>query len=97
LTNTQSGQIGFTFTPPKEYGGFGFNGSLTSGKSWTTTTVDQTSYQKQFGYQSNVGVNNLAAKHAVLAVTTVDQLIPRLVDQDPWAQLRRPMDMIRQG
>ena len=24
-------------------------------------------------------------------------LIPRLVDQDPWAQLRRPMDMIRQG
>jgi hypothetical protein len=23
--------------------------------------------------------------------------IPRLVDQDPWAQLRRPMDMIRQG
>jgi hypothetical protein len=26
-----------------------------------------------------------------------DGLIPRLVDQDPWAQLRRPMDMIRQG
>jgi hypothetical protein len=26
-----------------------------------------------------------------------DRLIPRLVDQDPWAQLRRPMDMIRQG
>ena len=25
------------------------------------------------------------------------RLIPRLVDQDPWAQLRRPMDMIRQG
>jgi adenylate cyclase len=25
------------------------------------------------------------------------KLIPRLVDQDPWAQLRRPMDMIRQG
>jgi hypothetical protein len=25
------------------------------------------------------------------------ELIPRLVDQDPWAQLRRPMDMIRQG
>jgi hypothetical protein len=24
-------------------------------------------------------------------------LIPRLVDQDPWAQLRRPVDMIRQG
>src|ERR1700735_2989408 len=24
-------------------------------------------------------------------------IIPRLVDQDPWAQLRRPMDMIRQG
>jgi hypothetical protein len=24
-------------------------------------------------------------------------LIPRLVDQDAWAQLRRPMDMIRQG
>ena len=24
-------------------------------------------------------------------------VIPRLVDQDPWAQLRRPMDMIRQG
>ena len=24
-------------------------------------------------------------------------LIPRLVDQDRWAQLRRPMDMIRQG
>jgi hypothetical protein len=24
-------------------------------------------------------------------------LIPRLVDQDPWAQLRRPTDMIRQG
>jgi hypothetical protein len=24
-------------------------------------------------------------------------LIPRLVDQDPWAQLRRPMEMIRQG
>jgi hypothetical protein len=24
-------------------------------------------------------------------------LIPRLVDQDPWAQLRSPMDMIRQG
>src|ERR1700722_5518065 len=26
-----------------------------------------------------------------------DCLIPRLVDQDPWAQLRRPMDIIRQG
>src|ERR1700733_1529147 len=25
------------------------------------------------------------------------RLIPRLVDQDAWAQLRRPMDMIRQG
>ena len=25
------------------------------------------------------------------------RLILRLVDQDPWAQLRRPMDMIRQG
>src|SRR5271163_4538488 len=25
------------------------------------------------------------------------RIIPRLVDQDPWAQLRRPMDMIRQG
>ena len=23
--------------------------------------------------------------------------LPELVDQDPWAQLRRPMDMIRQG
>ena len=28
---------------------------------------------------------------------TCPELIPRLVDQDPWAQLRRPMDMIRQG
>jgi hypothetical protein len=26
-----------------------------------------------------------------------EPVIPRLVDQDPWAQLRRPMDMIRQG
>ena len=29
--------------------------------------------------------------------TEFEGLIPRLVDQDPWAQLRRPMDMIRQG
>jgi hypothetical protein len=31
-------------------------------------------------------------------VATGEQgFIPRLVDQDRWAQLRRPMDMIRQG
>src|ERR1700733_8238276 len=29
--------------------------------------------------------------------TIEHEVIPRLVDQDPWAQLRRPMDMIRQG
>jgi hypothetical protein len=28
---------------------------------------------------------------------SLEPFIPRLVDQDPWAQLRRPMDMIRQG
>ncbi len=28
---------------------------------------------------------------------SVDGLIPKLVDHDPWAQSRRPMDMIRQG
>ena len=35
--------------------------------------------------------------HATATIAAKERLIPRLVDQDPWAQLRRPMDMIRQG
>jgi hypothetical protein len=38
---------------------------------------------------------DVTVKYGVLNAS--GQVIPRLVDQDPWAQLRRPMDMIRQG
>jgi hypothetical protein len=74
VTNTLSGQISFTFAPPKDYGGFGFGGQLSSSNSWTTTTVNQSSYQRQFTYQTTVEVNNFSKDHAVLAVTTVDQI-----------------------
>jgi predicted SnoaL-like aldol condensation-catalyzing enzyme len=36
-------------------------------------------------------------QHSPHVATGEQGFIPRLVDQDPWAQLRRPMDMIRQG
>ena len=37
------------------------------------------------------------AQDAITNLLVARLLIPRLVDQDPWAQLRRPMDMMRQG
>lgn len=74
ITHTESGQVGFTFTPPSAYGGFGFNGSISSGNSWTTTTTNQTSFQTQYTTNQGATVQNLKDKMAVNVTIYVDQL-----------------------
>ena len=32
-----------------------------------------------------------------IALTQMDEVIPSLIDQNPWAQWRNPIDMMRQG
>jgi hypothetical protein len=59
--------------PPGQYGGFGFNGNISSSRSWTTTTVDQNSYTKQFTDTAIITVNNLEKSRAVMATTTIDR------------------------
>src|ERR1700722_9402343 len=68
------------------------------------TSLAKFAYDGGSNTLSEVGLSTRANRRYRMRPTSrrtciagLSSLIPRLVDQDPWAQLRRPMDMIRQG
>ena len=72
-------------------------GQREADKAWTKTKDQTVAAAKQIEENTRRLATSFETLKRIIRKFSKRRLIPRLVDQDRWAQLRRPMDMIRQG